>query len=257
MVMMLQEGGARGGRGSSQSLEASSTDEHLLGQLQSRVEAAVLEDKPLSPLEESLMKALNGTLDNTTLPALMKGHEDDQKDMDRAVQALTNCNTNFDTDSKNAESAKRTVDAKKEAHRTCRGIQSKLNSALSEKKKDGEMFTDNLQQPQKPSPLPFLPLTVPDAYFAAGLSWLKEKEALYTQKKSAYTAAKTKHDNKRDICNAAQTSYESGYCQWIGKGTAASKSYTRCWEQGGGNAWNQTRASVLDSAERGSAPTCQ
>eukprot|EP00930_Biecheleria_cincta_P087151 TRINITY_DN763_c1_g1_i2.p1 TRINITY_DN763_c1_g1~~TRINITY_DN763_c1_g1_i2.p1 ORF type:complete len:431 (+),score=71.98 TRINITY_DN763_c1_g1_i2:624-1916(+) len=108
-------------------------------------------------------------------------------------------------------------------------------------------FMANLHQLQKP--LSLAP-TAADSYFAAGLQWFKEKQALYAAKKSAYTTAKEEHDNKTDTCNAAQTSYESDYCQWVGQGTAATKSYTRCWKQGGGDDWEHTRAAVLDSAEQ-------
>jgi len=247
LLLMFQQGGARWGRGDGQGLKDSSKSEHLLGQLETRVGAAALDNKRLSPLEGSLMKALNETIENTTLPALKKGHEDDQKEMNRTVQALANCNDNFATDSKKAASARQMVDALKDTHRQCRGNQSKLKGVRAENMKDLKSFVDNLQQPQKPASLA---PTAADSYFAAGMKWFKENQATYAQKKVAYTAAKEEHDNKTDICNAAQTRYESGYCQWVGQGSAASKSYTRCWQQGSGNDWKQIRATVLDSAEQ-------
>eukprot|EP00930_Biecheleria_cincta_P033369 TRINITY_DN23116_c0_g1_i1.p1 TRINITY_DN23116_c0_g1~~TRINITY_DN23116_c0_g1_i1.p1 ORF type:complete len:724 (+),score=117.26 TRINITY_DN23116_c0_g1_i1:413-2584(+) len=245
LVSMFQEAGGRLAGGHGPSSGSSRTSNHLLKQLQSRVEAAAQEGKPLSPLEGSLMRALSETLGNTTLPAVKKGHEDDQREMNRIVQALTDCNSNYAKDSKSAESAKQMVDTKKQEHQYCRGNQSVLKGTRDKKMEDLKSFTDSLQQPQKPMPVD---PAAADSYFAAGLQWFKENQALYTNKKSAYSTAKAEHDRKTETCNAAQTSYETGYCQWIGQGTAASKSYTRCWTQGGGDDWNQTRAMVLDSS---------
>eukprot|EP00930_Biecheleria_cincta_P024182 TRINITY_DN1733_c0_g1_i1.p1 TRINITY_DN1733_c0_g1~~TRINITY_DN1733_c0_g1_i1.p1 ORF type:complete len:914 (+),score=156.65 TRINITY_DN1733_c0_g1_i1:70-2811(+) len=247
LLLMLRQGGERWGRGDGHGLEDSSKSGHIFGQLETHVEAAALEDKPLSPLEESLMKALHETLENTTLPSLRKGHEDDQKEMNRTVQALVDCNSNFATDFKSAASAKQAVDAKQNAHQRCRGDESKLKSVHSEKLKDLKKFIDELQQPVKPLSLE---PTAAESYFAAGLQWFRDNQAIYTQKNAAYTAAQEAHANMTDACNYAQTSYESGYCQWIGQATAASKSYTRCWKEGGGNDWNQTRATILNSAEQ-------
>lgn len=247
LVLMFQEAGARWGGGQGPSSGSSRTSNHLLTQLQSRVEAAVQEGRPLSPLEGSLMQSLQDTLANTTLPALKKGHKDDQIEMNRRVQALTNCNSNYAQDSGNAKSAKRTVEAEKDTHRYCRGNQSVLKNTRNTKMADLKSFTDSLQQPQKP--VSFDP-TAGDSYFAAGLKWFKENQALYTKKNSAHTTAKREHVRKTEICNEAQASYETGYCQWIGQGTAASKSYTRCWTQGGGDDWNRTRAAVLDSSKQ-------
>ena len=137
LLLMLQHAGAQqGGRDGHSFEDLSSESENLLGQLQTRVESAVLDDKRLSPLEKSLMQALYETFENTTLPALTKGHEDDQALMNRTVGALADCNSNFATDSESADAAKKAVDDKKGTHQSCRVTEAELNSTHSEKSKD-------------------------------------------------------------------------------------------------------------------------
>jgi len=240
--------------------------DELVKNLQARAEAAVLSGKNLSGFELQTLTALNDTLGNTTFPALLKGHLDDQAELNAGVQSLTGCNEIFADDSRLAAIAKEDVDATAQEHRYCRGNQSELKVRNDDALTILESLVKDIKGQSPPHKSPpgicgastrFLQdATAAEKYFSTGLSEIRKLEKQYktsqqeyTEKKANYTSAKGALENKTRACDSAQRSLEVGHCQWLGRATAASKSLDACWNRTS-STFSITRSAALDSASQ-------
>eukprot|EP00930_Biecheleria_cincta_P017128 TRINITY_DN13705_c0_g1_i1.p1 TRINITY_DN13705_c0_g1~~TRINITY_DN13705_c0_g1_i1.p1 ORF type:complete len:847 (+),score=135.52 TRINITY_DN13705_c0_g1_i1:77-2617(+) len=214
--------------------------DELAEQFQARAEVAVQNGQQLTPLEQTTMKAVNDSLERM-IPELLKGHAVDQAELDTGVQSIKNCNKNFNDDSQAASDAKRGVEATQQDHKYCRGNQSVLKAKSVKASTELHDFWGALAWPKKsadPSPTVFTDVE----------TWVASNKKTFLQKYSEHESAQAALKNKTSICNEAQKLLESGFCQWFGRATAASKSYGRCWSQSG-STWATMREEALISAE--------
>jgi len=222
-----------------QNLMLASSDE-IVDDLQARAEAVVRNGQDLTPLERTTLEALNKTLLGI-IPTMLRGHTEDQAEIDAGVQSIRNCNSNFDEDSKASKTAKGDVDAGQKVHKDCRSEQSKLKAEAV--KASGE-----LDKFWKPLVLPTKPEVASRAVLDNVKKWVKDNEKPLEEKLSRNTTAHDALYKKAGVCDSKQKLLESGFCQWFGRATAANKSYARCWSQSGVT-FAKLRKEALESAE--------
>lgn len=235
--------------------------ETIFTELQALAEAKGRASQEVSPLEKATLRLLNQTVENTTI-ALLKGHSDDQAELNAGWEAFASCNQNFAYDSNSADLDKKDLDVAVREHRFCRTNQSQLKAKYDSAMKLLQDFVKQLNEPKKPAGLCddnkglLQNALAADKYFSTGLdqaekllTWYKDNQKTYAEKKMNNTAAKGAFDNQTSKCNSAQSSLEVDYCRWHGKATAASKSLERCWQQAD-SSWKKIRDAALDSTSQ-------
>jgi len=208
---------------SSNAVHAGVDDEGLLGQVRNRIVEAVMNGDAITPLETTAFQALEDLLENTTLPSLRDGHETDQSFINTGLNALHTCNANFDLDKGVAATEKAAVEVVNEEHKVCRRTQEDLKILNTASWTRLNTFWRNLVVEPKGE------IADATAWFERGIVWFTDEQVRYVDVRSNHTEASRVWKAKETLCNSIQSSLEVGFCQWLGRGSAAKKSYNRCW----------------------------
>jgi hypothetical protein len=233
----------------------------LLSHLQAQADSVEHGSKKFTPLELYLLKGLNETLENTTIPAMKKEHADAQEELNAVVQSLINCNNNFDADAEEVRDMKKAVESAGLEHRYCRGNQSEFKKKYDNASTHNEFVVKELLSPSQYASTCTSKnegLTLPvklhlassiDDFFINGLRSFQQKQSRWSLNKAAYLSAKNALENHTKACDSAQSDLEILHCAWLGRASAASKSFGRCWMQAS-DIWKKAKDAILDASQR-------
>jgi len=196
----------------------------LLSQVRARVEEVVRNGESLSPAEDAMFQSILDLLISTTLPAIAKGHIDDQSFINGGLKNLQDCGSAFDAAKVVADNAKETiVDVKSSTHRTCRILQKVKKGIVDKSWLRLTSFWNNLDAPEKGL------LSNGATFFSDGLEWFKSNQATYLTKRRNHTVESANYTQQISTCDLAQRSLEVGYCEWHLSTTNALNAYNTCW----------------------------
>eukprot|EP00931_Biecheleriopsis_adriatica_P026723 TRINITY_DN1621_c0_g1_i9.p1 TRINITY_DN1621_c0_g1~~TRINITY_DN1621_c0_g1_i9.p1 ORF type:complete len:486 (-),score=114.25 TRINITY_DN1621_c0_g1_i9:274-1731(-) len=202
--------------------------EQMMNQVQSMISDVVAKKRMLSPAEETAIDLMISSLKDTTIPAVHKGHSDEQKIVNSAYNTLVACNTKLSEDGTAAEKLATGSSGKFDAHGTCRAKEGELATANVTAYEALASFVMNLgSEPQKPSGILGL-----SSWFNESLSWFKSNKELYSEKKGAYLQASSDWSSKKGECDGAEVDFESAVCAWHAKAHESISHHTDCWKDG-------------------------
>jgi len=196
----------------------------LLSQVRTRVEEVVKNGESLSPAEDAVFQSILDLLINTTLPAIAKGHIDDQSFINVGLKNLQDCGSAFDIAKVNADAYKETtVESANSLHRTCRILQKVKKGIVERSWHRLEFFWNSLKAPEKGA------LSNGATFFSDGLEWFKSNQATYLTKRRNHTVESANYTQQISTCDLAQRSFEQGYCAWHLSTTNDLNAYNTCW----------------------------
>jgi len=220
----------------------SSVEAHL-EQVEAMVKDVVRSKRPLTEVEKTSFELMKSALENTSMPAIEKGHQDDQIIIDVTRGAVEACNTRLESDTQEAATLEEDQMAKK-PDGTCRQEQ---DGMAEQNKSNWESLSDYVQTIQIQT-RPDGVLTLDD-WFVNGVDVFKVAVEIYPKKEKQYLDGGSDWSTKKGACDKEDADYETSFCAWEQNASKAVSDYNECFDEKS-QAFATTRKLVLDSADK-------
>jgi len=187
--------------------------------------------------------AMQQTLNETTIPALHKGHQDDALTMNVTILAFQYCDLDRDSDVEKAQAMKRAVMEKKD-NNTC---QQELSDLISQNRSNWESIEKVVDAVHlKPRPLDILAF---DGWFAEAIDAFETYDSLYVEKEQTVNAGQEAFSEKKDECIDDDAHYKKSFCAWKRFATEVSTEYGECWAEKS-KTFDAIKPAVSDAVDR-------
>jgi hypothetical protein len=196
-----------------------STAEGILAQVEDMVKHHVKMDKPKIATIQELTTQLETALADT--------HQSAQNQVGSNLLAIEKCNEDkASTFSEIAATTKKTVEAERKAHSTCRDAEMETHVDMVKKCKHLKSWLKSLSSPEKTG-------SDDDAM----VEWVGKMDGYWcpkgeTAKEKSKTCKKAKADHKaaKEKCDPLQSQFELGFCTWRVELIDACGAHTTCYD---------------------------
>merc|ERR1719329_1508690 len=185
---------------------------------------------------------MKSALENTSMPAIEKGHQDDQIIIDVTRGAVEACNTRLESDTQEAASLKEAQMAEK-PDGTCRQEQDGMAEQNKSNWESLSNFVQTIQIPTRPDGV----LTLDD-WFENIVDVFKRAVEIYPKKEKQYLDGDGDLSTKKGACDKEDDDYNLSFCTWEHNASKAVSDYNECFDEKS-QAFTSTRKLVLDSAD--------
>jgi len=236
--------GSTGGRALLQlgGRKLSNVESHL-EKVEAMVKDVIKKDRPLTEAEKSSLELMKSTLEDMSLPAIEKGHEDDQKIMDATGGSLEACNSRLEDNTQEAATLKEHQMAKK-PDGTCRQEQNGMAEQNTSNWGDLSNYVQGIHIQARPDSVLVL-----DDWFADGVNVFEAAAKIYPEKEKKYLDGQSGWSTKKGACDEEEKSFEDAFCTWERNASKAVSDYDECFDENS-KTFETIKKAVLDSAER-------
>ena len=186
------------------------------------------EGRNLTSTQKELVRTLNATFYNQTLPTITKRHANDVNLLKAHVAAIQQCNTDLANNSLRAASMKSIYDQASLASKTCADEESAALSASTSAIAAMTSFLKGSAPPSSTMPATKGPTPEMDQWVQANLAFYRNFNRTYYGLKATMTATKAAHSTKAGECKTKATAASGKYCTWFDEVTLFKSEYESC-----------------------------
>lgn len=214
--------------------DVSSSVAPMLEMVQGFAQLVGQEGRNLTSTQKELVRTLNATFYNQTLPTITKRHANDINLLLTHVAAIQQCNTDLANNSLRAASMKSIYDQASSASTTCADEESAaLNASTSANAAMTFFLKDSAPGGRDPPPnstMPAIkgPTLEMDKWVRDHLDFYTNFNRTYYGLKATMTATKAAHSTKAGECKTKATAASGKYCTWFDEVTLFKSEYESC-----------------------------
>lgn len=186
------------------------------------------------PISVKVLESIITFMKESVIATTVVNHQEDQKEIQRAIDGITNCTTTMQGAFSAADTGVNALKQKQVSasgtHATCRGEQVTLNSTKVSECDDFTSYSDGLEG-SKPACLCSFPAGPSDEMLAciqSAATWATLANSTYMAKDGECDTATTNLNNKKTTCDANQKAFESAFCSYGQALTTTCSEYTTC-----------------------------
>lgn len=186
------------------------------------------EGRNLTSSQIELVRSLNATFYNQTLPTIASRHKNDVALLKAHVRAIEQCNTDLANNSLKAASLKRLYDAASSASTTCAGQEAAALNASTSASTAMSAFLKGTQPPSSTMPAVKGPTPEMDQWVQTNLAFYRGFNKTYYSLKATMAATQAAHSTKASECQTKATAASGKYCTWFDEVTLFKSAYATC-----------------------------
>jgi len=186
------------------------------------------EGRNLTSSQKQLIRKLNATFYNETLPTIVNRHTNDVKLLKTHVSSIEQCSTDLGNNSLVAASSKNSYDQASSASNLCAGQEAAASNASTRASRAMTSFLTSANPPSSTMPAVKGPTPEMDTWVQTNLAFYKSFNRSYYALKATMTAAKAAHSTKTGECQTKATAAAGKYCTWFDEVVLFKSTYETC-----------------------------
>lgn len=186
------------------------------------------EGRNLTSSQKELVRKLNATFYQETLPTIANRHTNDVKLLNAHVRSIEQCSTDLARNSLTAASSKGAYDQASSASSLCASQEAAAANASTRASTAMTSFLTSASPPSSTMPAVKGPTPEMDTWVQTNLAFYKSFNRSYYALKATMTAAKAAHSTKAGECQTKATSAAGKYCTWFDEVVLFKSTYDTC-----------------------------
>ena len=195
------------------------------------VDLLALQDDPLSPEQMDIVKELNKTFYEETLPTIFQRHHNDVTLLQQHADAVASCDTELEVTGATVKSSQAASELAAATSADCGTTESILLSTYEQAVAVMNEFLANTHSTCGSIPEPRQPTPEMDAWVMCNLAFYRGFNSSYYTYKAAVLAAESAHSSMSTNCSVLGSAAKEKYCGWSDELSLVKLNYEKCREE--------------------------
>lgn len=195
------------------------------------VDLMALQDGPLSAEQMDIVKELNKTFYEETLPTIFDRHHNDVTLLKQHADAVASCDTELETTGATVKSLQEASELAAAATADCATTESTMLGTYEQAVAVMTEFLANTHSTCGSIPEPRQPTPEMDAWVMCNLAFYRGFNSSYYTYKAAVLAAESAHSLMSTNCSVLGSTAREKYCSWSDELSLVKLNYEKCREE--------------------------